>query len=106
MRNSEHPAYHTVSRKFRRYHSLLANLEQPLRDDGFNYDAELLWATQHMTALAELEEPAPPQTPDPAQLQAASVPLEPELLQRMGDTLKFLRVHVPHHPYFPPLFLY
>jgi len=106
MRNSEHPAYHNVSRKFRHYHTLLANLEAPLREDGFNYDAESLWASTHMQKLSDLEEPAPPQTPDPARLQAASAPLEPELFQRMGDTLKFLRVHVPDHPYLPPYLLY
>lgn len=106
MRNTEHPSYHNTARKFRRYHSLLANLEQPLRDDGFNFDAEYRWAGEHMSALADLENPAPPKSPDPAELQAASAPLEPELFKRMGDTLKFLRVHVPDHPYLPPYFLY
>ena len=106
MRNSEHPAYHNVPRKFRRYHSLLANLEKPLRDDGFNYDAESLWASQQMTMLSNLEDPAPPQTPDATQLQTESTRLEPELFRRMGDTLKFLRVHVPDHEYLPPYFLY
>jgi len=106
MRNSEHPAFHNVPRKFRRYHSLLSNLEQPLRDDGFNFDAELRWAAQHMIALSDLEDPIPPQKLDPAALQAACGPLEPELFQRMGDTLTFLRAHVPEHPFLPPYFLY
>lgn len=106
MRNRDHPAYHNLARKFRRYHSLLSNLEPPLRDDGFLYDAELRWATEHMRALSDLEMPAPPRLPDLAQLQTASASLEPELFRRMGDTLKFLRRHVPNHDFLPPYFLY
>jgi hypothetical protein len=91
VRNSEHPAYHNVSRKLRRLQSLLYNFEQPLRDDGFDYDSQYQWAGQNVMATGETDG-------DPA--------LEPEVFKRMETTLKFLQARIPEHPWLPSYRLY
>ena len=92
MRNSEHPAYHNTARKLGRLCSFLYNFEQPLRDDGFDYDAALKWTGEHMSAIG-VDEPG-----DPA--------LEPEIFQRMEHLVKFLEARVPEHPFLPNYRLY
>jgi len=92
MRNREHPAYHNLSRKLCRLNSLLYNFEQPLRDDGFDYDAQYEWSTRQMCAVTE---------------DAPNDPLlEKEAFDRMDAILKFLFVRVPHHRAYPGYKLY
>ncbi len=106
MRNTEHPAYHSVARKVARFHSLLSNFEQPLRDDGFAFDEEYRWAGNHLMALSELSDPPGKQPPKISELRAAEAELEPELFRRMEAVLKFLYARVPDHPWYPDYRLY
>jgi hypothetical protein len=106
MRNCDHPAYHSVERKLRRFAGALYQFSDLLRQDGFDREEVGQWWQRESRKLEAIELASHSDASRVPECRSQRQRIEAELFQRMDHLVQFLFVHAPEDPRLPPYRVY
>jgi hypothetical protein len=103
---SKHPAYHSLTRKFRKFMGILTNAEEVLKTDGFALADAYAYATGEHHRLDELSGVAGNDPTKVAELRREEEKVEGVLFERMSAVIDFIQTHQPDHELLPDYLVY
>jgi hypothetical protein len=106
MAEPKHPAYHSLTRKFRKFLGMLMNAEDVLKMDGFALGDAYAYATGEHNRLDALMEAAEKEPAKSTELRLEEQKAEPILFERMSAVIDFIQMHQPDHPLLPDYLVY
>jgi len=106
MAELKHPAYHSLTHKFRKFLGMLMNAEEVLKLDGFALGEAYAYATDEHNRLDALMEAVEKEPAKSAQLRLEEQRAEPVLFERMSAVIDFILMHQPDHPLLPDYLVY
>jgi hypothetical protein len=106
MAEPKHPAYHSLTRKFRKFLGMLMNAEEVLKGKGFALAEAYAYAGGEHRRLDALRESAETDPAKGAELWREEQKAEPILFERMSSVIDLIQTHQPDHPLLPDYLVY